>query len=176
VTRRYDDEYVAFASHAHPSLRRTAYLLCGDWHRAEDAAQEVLIRLYRRWPRIERQEGLQPYARRVLVRILIDQSRRPWRREVAVDELPEATTEELGAVDDRMVLIAALSRLPPRRRACLVLRYYEELSVRDTANALGCSEGTVKSQTADGLNDLRRVLGDMDVEPAALILSEGWTL
>ena len=68
------------------------------------------------------------------------------------------------AVDDRLVLVTALGRLPPRRRACLVLRYYEELSVRDTANALGCSGGTVKSQTADGLGDLRRALGEMDAE------------
>jgi DNA-directed RNA polymerase specialized sigma24 family protein len=74
VAGQYDEEYVEFAIHAFPALRRTGYLLCGDWHRAEDATQEVLIRLYRRWPRIEQREGLQPYARRVLARILIDQS------------------------------------------------------------------------------------------------------
>ena len=175
MAKHDDDQYVEFATHALRELRRTAYLLCGDWHRAEDAAQEVLIRLYRRWPRVDRREGLRPYARRALVRILIDQGRRPWRREVSVETPPEtATPEAVRAVDDRMVLIAALNRLPARRRACLVLRYFDELSVRETANAMGCSEGTVKSQTASGLDDLRRVLDDMDAEPVTLSIEEGW--
>jgi RNA polymerase sigma-70 factor (sigma-E family) len=174
VSKNYDDEYVEFASHALRELRRTAYLLCGDWHRAEDAVQDVLIRLYRRWPRVERREGMGAYARRALVRTLIDQSRRPWRREIAVDATPEqATAAEMRAVDDRLMLIAALSQLSPRRRACLVLRYYDQLSVRETAHAMGCSEGTVKSQTSDGLNDLRRVLDDMDIEPASIGLEGG---
>jgi RNA polymerase sigma-70 factor (sigma-E family) len=175
VAKRYDDEYVEFATHAFRELRRTAYLLCGDWHRAEDAAQDALIRLYRRWPKVERKEGLLAYARRTLVRTLVDQARRPWRREVSVEYTPDAPVPgALGAVDDRLLLIMALKRLPTRRRACLVLRYYDELSVRETAQALGCAEGTVKSQTARGLDDLRRALGELDAEPVTLRIDEGW--
>lgn len=164
MARNYDDEYVEFAAYALHELWRTAYLLCGDWHRAEDAAQEALIRLYRRWPKVERREGLMPYARRALVRIVIDESRRPWRREVASRMLPEQPIAGgFTAVDDRMALIEALASLSAQRRACVVLRYYEQLSVRETAQALGCGEGSVKSQTSRGLGDLRRALGEVGV-------------
>jgi RNA polymerase sigma-70 factor (sigma-E family) len=174
VGKRYDDEYVEFVSHAMRELRRTAYLLCGDWHRAEDATQDALIRLYRRWPKVERREGLLPYARRTLLRILVDQSRRPWRREVSVEVTPDdALPGPIAAVDDRIVLVNALARVPPRRRACIVLRYLDELSVRETADALGCSEGTVKSQTARGLDDLRGALDEAGGEPLVRSFGEG---
>jgi RNA polymerase sigma-70 factor (sigma-E family) len=165
VARDYDDEYVEFVGFALPELWRTAYLLCGDWHRAEDAAQEVLIRLYRRWTKVERREGLLPYARRALVRIMIDESRRPWRREISTRIPPDRPVQgRFDGVDDRMLLLEALASLSPQRRACLVLRYYEQLSVRETAQTLGCSEGSVKSQTSRGLGDLRRALGEADLE------------
>jgi RNA polymerase sigma-70 factor (sigma-E family) len=165
VARDNDDEYVEFVAVALPELWRTAYLLCGDWHRAEDAAQEALVRLYRRWSKVERREGLLPYARRALTRILIDESRRPWRREVATRLPPDRPVSGTYAtVDDRMLLMEALATLSPQRRACLVLRYYEQLSVREAAQALGCSEGSVKSQTSRGLDDLRRALGEADLE------------
>jgi RNA polymerase sigma-70 factor (sigma-E family) len=175
VARDHDDEYVDFATHALPELWRTAYLLCGDWHRAEDAAQEALVRLYRRWPKVERRDGLLPYARRALVRILIDESRRPWRREIATRTLPDPPAPgEFGTVDDRMLLLEALATLSPQRRACLVLRYYEQLSVREAARALGCSEGTVKSQTSRGLRALRQALGEVDVEPGEPAAGSTW--
>jgi RNA polymerase sigma-70 factor (sigma-E family) len=157
--RPYDEEYVAFAGRALTDLRRTAYLLCGDWHRADDAAQEALIRLYGAWPRIERTTGLMPYARRTVIRLLVDQSRKPWRREVTgVDVEPTPQPDDARGVDNRLLVMQALARIAPRRRACVVLRYFDDLSVTETATALDCSEGTVKSQTARGLDDLRTLL------------------
>ena len=158
MARSYDDEFAAFAAGALAGLRRTAYLMCGDWHRAEDAAQEALIRVYRSWHRVERREGLLAYARRTTVRILIDESRRPWRRESPVDDqrLDRATSAgPETATTERDAMVRALASLTPRRRACVVLRYYHDLSVAETARALGCSEGTVKSQTSDALRALR---------------------
>ena len=162
MARVPDSEYVEFVQVALPRLRRTAFLVCGDWHRAEDACQEALVRLYRHWRRVERREGLMAWCRRTTVRILVDESRRPWRREVASERLPEP--RGLGSpgtsTEDRDAVLAALRALPPRRRACVVLRYYEDLSVAETAAALGCSPGTVKSQTSDALASLRSLLAD----------------
>ena len=159
ANRPDDDEYVAFASSAMVELRRTAYLICGDWHRADDVAQEALVRIYSAWARIERTTGLMPYARRTVVRLLIDHSRRPWRRELTgMTSEPPPTRDQTDTVDNRILLLRALAQLPPRRRACVVLRYFDDLSVAETAAALGCGEGTVKSQTARGIDDLRAVL------------------
>jgi RNA polymerase sigma-70 factor (sigma-E family) len=163
----YDDEYVEFADAALGRLRQTAYLLCGDWHRADDAAQEALVRLYLVWPKVIRREGLFAYARRTAVRLLIDQTRRPWRREVPgsslVDTMLPVAPGPSARVHDRMELVRALQAIGGRRRACIVLRYFNDLSVRETASALGCSEGTVKSQTARGHDDLRTVLESVGV-------------
>jgi RNA polymerase sigma-70 factor (sigma-E family) len=161
VARSYDEEFAAFAAGSLPGLRRTAYLLCGDWHRAEDAAQEALIRVYRAWHRIERREGLFGYARRATVRIVVDESRRPWRRERVGHEPAssgDAVADHDTGVVERDEIVRALTRLSPRRRACLVLRFYLDLSVAETARHLGCSEGTVKSQTSDALRALRPLL------------------
>jgi RNA polymerase sigma factor (sigma-70 family) len=96
------------------------------------------------------------------VRILIDESRRPWRRETPTEErhdagMPDPTVRS----DERDAMVRVLSSLSPRRRACVVLRYYHDLSVAETARALGCSQGTVKSQTSDALRALRPLLGDV---------------
>lgn len=157
--RTYDEEYAEFATGAMRDLRRTAYLMCHDWHRAEDIAQDTLLKMYDAWPRIRDHDGLMPYARRVLLRAFIDNRRRPWHREALVDP-PSPLTAVAGSdrVDNRLLVLAALAELPPRRRACVVLRYYLELSVAETADALSCAEGTVKSQTAHGLSDLRTSL------------------
>src|SRR3954464_9977123 len=154
-----DDQYVAFASSAIADLRRTAYLMCGDWHRADDVAQEALIRIYSAWGRIERTSGLMPYARRTVVRLVIDHSRRPWRRELTgLSAEPPPSRDRTDAVDNRLLLLRALAQLPPRRRACVVLRYFDDLSVAETAATLGCGEGAVKSQTSRGIDELRSVL------------------
>ena len=166
--RSYDEEFTAFATASLPHLRRTAYLMCGNWHHAEDAVQEALIRVYRSWRRVERREGLLAYARSATVRILIDQSRRPWRREKSID-VPESNdaVDPTAEVDERDTMVRALSSLSPGRRACVVLRYYHDLSVAETARALGCSEGTVKSQTSHGLAALRRLLGEQTLAALA---------
>lgn len=156
MARRDDAEFAAFAVACGPGLRRTAYLMCGDWDRAADVVQEALIRVYLAWPRLDQDRDVRAYARRTAVRVAVDQSRRRSSKEVPtphVAELPlgDATDQ----VVDRALLMSALADLPARQRACVVLRYYEDLSVETVAEALGCRVGTVKSQTARGLAALR---------------------
>ncbi|MFC9688941.1 SigE family RNA polymerase sigma factor [Kribbella sp. NPDC056951] len=158
---RDDAEFTEFAAMMIRPLRRTAYLMCGDWHRAEDAAQDALVKVYRRWNRIERREGVKSYAHRAVVTSVMDQSRKPWRRE-RPDETDEAALvmpDIGGPVDNRLLVIKALAQLAPSQRACVVLRYYNDLSVEETAEILGVSQGGVKSQTSRGLDRLRELLG-----------------
>jgi RNA polymerase sigma-70 factor (sigma-E family) len=144
-------------------VRRTAYLLCGDWHRADDHAQAAFVKLHRHWRRIRDKAALDAWMRRTLVRGIVDESRRPWRRERSTAEYAENTVAVPSASDavaTRHVLVDGLRSVPPRQRAVLVLRFLEGLDVAGTAAALRCSEGTVKSQTSHGLAALRAVLGD----------------
>lgn len=141
------------------TVRRTAFLMCGDWHRAEDLTQTAFAKLYAAWPRLRDPGAAEAYLRQTLTRTYLDDSKRAWKRERATDPLPEppiATADR----DDRIVLLDALSHVPPRQRACLVLRYFDDLSVEATAEVLGCNTGTVKSNTSRGLSALRRILGD----------------
>jgi RNA polymerase sigma-70 factor (sigma-E family) len=160
--RAYDDDFVAYYTARAAHLRNTAYLLCGDWHLAEDLMQGTMSKLYRSWERIERHEGLDPFARRVLLRAFLDERRRPWRREYATEPGSAALdrVEPRGPdPDEREYLRTALLRIPNRQRAVLVLRFWADLSVETVAEILGCSTGTVKSQTSHGLENLRVVLG-----------------
>src|SRR5262245_36426982 len=157
-----DAAFTEFAAANRARLRSTAYLLCGDWHRASDHVQEGLLRLYVAWPRLVRQGGELAYARKAVVSAFLDSRRRRSSSERPTAE-PEdrASGEDLAtAVADRDALMAALARLPERQRACVVLRYFEELDVRETAAALGCSDGTVKSQTSRALTSLRAMFED----------------
>ncbi len=148
-------EYFAARSGA---MRGTAFLLCGDWHRAEDLVQTTFTKLYVHWNRVARHEALDPYARKVLIRTFIDEGRRSWWRWERPQEFPvEPAAAPVGS-DDRLTLLAALARVPPRQRAVLILRYWEDLSVEDAAGLLNCSTGTVKSQAARGLDTLRSVM------------------
>ena len=152
-----------FAESNMRSLRRTAFLLCGDWHHADDVVQTVLTTLYRNWPRIQRRERVDAYVRTMLVRATFDRRRRlSWRREITSAEPPETPSDHDLHIEDRIVLLAALAKMPPRQRAVLVLRFWDDLDVADTAAALGCSEGTVKSQTARGLTHLRALLSESE--------------
>lgn len=149
----------AFAISRRAALRRTAYLLCGDWHQADDLVQTALTKLYVAWTRLRSDEQPDAYARRVLTRCYLDERRRPWRRESPAVEL-EDRAALTPSVDDAFDLHDALNRLPARQRATVVLRYWADASVTETADALGCSEGTVKSQTARAISTLRELLGD----------------
>jgi RNA polymerase sigma-70 factor (sigma-E family) len=153
-------EFTEFAAITIRRLRRTAYLMCGDWHRAEDAAQDALVQVYRRWNRIDRGDGLNGYAHRCVVTAVLDQSRKPWRRERLsdADEQAAPLPDTVGSVDDRLLVVQALGALPPSQRACVVLRHYTDLSVEQTADILGIGTGGVKSQTSRGLARLRELL------------------
>jgi RNA polymerase sigma-70 factor (sigma-E family) len=162
VDQRDEEDFAEYFVARRDAVRRSAYLLCGDWHRADDLAQTAFVALHRRWRKIRDRGALDAYVRRTLVRAVIDESRRPWRRERYVEEMPEVA--QPGRVDtavaNRAALLDGLRRVPPRQRAVLVLRFLEGLDVSATAEALKCSEGTVKSQTARGLTALREALGD----------------
>ncbi|MGW7682059.1 SigE family RNA polymerase sigma factor [Kribbella sp. NPDC054772] len=154
-----EQDYVEFVTHHANALCRTAYLLCGDWRRAEDATQEALIRMYRSWGRIQRKGAIGAYARKVVVSTTLDALRRKSSQEVVSDgeyfvNEPDRSNS-LGDVENRLVITKALAELPPRQRACVVLRYFDELSVDETAIALDCRPGTVKSQTLRALEKLR---------------------
>ncbi|MDT0530052.1 SigE family RNA polymerase sigma factor [Micromonospora sp. DSM 115977] len=142
-------------------LRRTAYLLCGDWHTADDLVSTALVKLLRHWRRVSRMESPDAYVRRTLLRVWLDERRRPWRREASWAEVPDAAVPSASdGSADRLTILALLAELPPRRRAVLVLRYFCDLSVEETARELGCTTGTVKSQSARAIEALRsRLVG-----------------
>ncbi|GAA3008496.1 SigE family RNA polymerase sigma factor [Actinokineospora diospyrosa] len=154
-----DAEFGEYLESRATVMRRTAFLLSGgDWHRAEDLVQTTLAKIYVAWPRLNRDGSVDAYSRKVMVRAAIDESRRAFRRrESVVERLPEVGVEASG-VDDAVDVRRALAQLPAGQRAVVVLRYWEDLSVSETAQALGKSEGTIKSQAAKGLASLRRLL------------------
>jgi RNA polymerase sigma-70 factor (sigma-E family) len=162
ATLRRDAEFTTYVQARRPWLRRIAYLLCHDWHRADDLTQAAFLRLYLNWGRAQRAENLDAYVRRILVNVFLNEQRSSWWRrtshlQVDVDEITRSPTDEVdGAID----LVVALAQIPPRQRAALVLRYYCDLSVAETAALLDCSDGTVKSQSSRGLDALRAVLAD----------------
>lgn len=153
-----DTDFREYVAGRRPQLYRSAYLLCGDPHRAEDVVQEALIRLYVAWPRVVRANNVDAYARRIVLNSHYDQARRPWRRESAVADGPERPAPEGFPAEDAQALWAALRRLPPGQRKVVVLRHLWGLTVEETADDLGISTGTVKSQTSDALSALRRAL------------------
>jgi len=155
---KHDDEFESFVRRRRGHLVGTATVLtAGDAFLAEDLVQGTLVRLYLAWGRA-RSGNVEAYARRVLVNAFIDHRRRPFvRREHTVESLPDSA-QTAGAELDDTHLLGALAALPPRMRAAVVLRHVEDLSVEDAAAALGCSAGTVKSQTARGIAKLRDAL------------------
>lgn len=156
IPHGYQGEFERFVRASSDRLVRTAYLLCGDRGDAEDLAQTALVRTARRWRSARRDPDA--YARRVVVNLAKDRwrmlSRRPVEAELDVD--PAVPVVE--GLADREALLDAVRLLPEGQRAVLVLRFFEDLSVADTAAALGCTTGTVKSQTARAMDRLRSVL------------------
>jgi RNA polymerase sigma-70 factor (sigma-E family) len=156
-----EERFRAWAAARVARLHRAAYLLCGDWHVAEDLVQETLARTALHWSAVERSEYPEAYVRQ----ILLNQIRQRWRRRLG-RERPVASPDQ-GMVADgtneraaRDELMAALRQLPPKQRAAVVLRYFEQLSEAETAMALNCSVGTVKSQTHRALSTLRTLMTD----------------
>jgi RNA polymerase sigma-70 factor (sigma-E family) len=141
-------------------LRKTAYLLCGDWFLADDLVQDALTRLFGVWGRVSGSGDPGPYARKILVNLYLDHRRRPSRREVPLATLPDhGSAEQANAVDgDRDRLMTALRQVPNGQRAVLVLRYWEDLSVEQTAQILGTSASNVRSQASRGLEALRAAM------------------
>jgi RNA polymerase sigma-70 factor (sigma-E family) len=154
-----DEAYLAYVNGRIPALRRMAFLLSGDEHQADDLVQETITKLYARWPRISAVENVDAYVHTMMVRNFLDEKRRGWWR-VLLGSPPDRAAPVAGAAEDRAVLRAALAKVPPRQQAVLVLRFLCDLAVSEVAEILGCSEGTVKSQTSHGLNALRKILGE----------------
>ncbi len=161
-----DEAFSAWAGAAQNQLYRKAYLLTGERESARDLVQQVLLSTYLAWDRVEQPT---PYATTSLLRGFFKVAKHR-RREVLSDVIDESPTP-LHAPEDALTVLDALKELPPRMRATLVLRFWDDLSVRETASLLGCSEGTVKSATSKGLAQLRsRFGGDLRTsEPAAAI-------
>lgn len=155
-----DERFAAYFATRSGVLRGTAYLLCGDWHRAEDLVQNAFVKLYLAWHRVGHEEKLDAYTRQILVRTFLDEKRRGFfRREQPIAEVGDrALPAHDDHVENRMVLSRALAEVAPRQRVALVLRIWEDLSIEDTATAMGCSTGTVKSQLARGLAAMRALV------------------
>lgn len=150
-----DADFDGWVLHHRERLLKSAFLICGDWHLADDLVQEALIRCYPRWDRIISGGDPYPYLRQSVVRLCIDHSRRPSRRELAVVVPAE---EPLYDEPDFEHLLTALRGIPVGQRTALVLRHWEGLSVEETAAVTRTSAGTVKSQTSRGMQALRDVL------------------
>jgi RNA polymerase sigma-70 factor (sigma-E family) len=171
MTRPPTDEEFAELVHAcWASLYRTAYLMLGDAADAEDLVQTALAKTYASWRKVRSVDAAPGYARTTLVNTAASWFRKKgWRNERPTDVLPEAAhASHLDSdLSDRRTVIDALGTLPPRQRAVVVLRFYEDLSVAQVAHALGITEGTVKSQTSEALSKLRVLLGDSVIPAGA---------
>ena len=158
LTPGRDAEFTEFVAMRMTALRRVAYLLCQDWHRADDLVQVAITRLYANWHRASVMDHTEAYVRTILVREYISERRSGWARRVSLDGgVPERTSPQPDR-DAMLDMSAALAGLPPRQRATIVLRFYCDLTVDQVAEVLGCTAGTVKSQTAKGLSALRLAL------------------
>ncbi|MGH8875936.1 MAG: SigE family RNA polymerase sigma factor [Stackebrandtia sp.] len=156
-----ETEYREFVAARLDQLGRFAFLLCRDWHRAEDAVQKALVKLYLHWDRTTIKSP-DAYVRRIIVNVVREEARRHWfQRERSSRRLPERELPDHGDSGvERVTMLDALSRLPKRQRIAVVLRHWEDLSVEQTADIMDCSTGTVKSQTARGLQTLRGLLNE----------------
>jgi RNA polymerase sigma-70 factor (sigma-E family) len=162
-------DFIAYVTGRLPVLRRVATNLVGDPHRGDDLVQQAITRLYTHWRRASRTENLDAYVYKILLRTFLDERRLRWAsvrlRPAAVESdnqgAPAAarTDDPAAGVADRLLLRDALGTLPPKQRAILVLRFLLDRSVTEVAQILDIAPGTVKSQTHDGLNTLRRLLG-----------------
>jgi RNA polymerase sigma-70 factor (sigma-E family) len=162
-----EDEFREFVAARSSALLRTAYLLAGDWATAEDLLQTALTKTYLAWKRLGEIEAVEPYTRRVLVNTATSWWRRRWHGERPTEVIPERPgPDRHEEAVERDALWQYVRALPPRQRAVLVLRFYEDLSEAQTADLLDISVGTVKSQTARALTTLRQRLDAEGLAPA----------
>ncbi|WP_327030926.1 SigE family RNA polymerase sigma factor [Micromonospora sp. NBC_01740] len=151
-----EESFRAYVSGRIAALSRAAWLLTGDQHQAEDLVQLTLVRVARHWERVSAAGDPEPYVRRTMYTQHVSLWRRRWRDvDLRADPPEQAMPDGTASVARAMVVRAALGRLAPRQRAVLVLRFFEDLTEAETADALGCSVSTVKSQTRDALARLR---------------------
>ena len=160
----HEEEFAGFAAAAAPRLRRAAFLLCGDWHTAEDLAQIALAKVFVSWRKVRRQDAAYAYATRALVNSYLADKRLRRSTEIVTDQVPDRPAM-VPAPETRMVVLDALATLAPRSRAVVVLRYWADLSVDQAADVLGCSPGTVKTLGARARERLRAVLADALTDP-----------
>jgi RNA polymerase sigma-70 factor (sigma-E family) len=153
-----DREYIEYVTVRLPALRRLAYTLCGDSHRADDLVQQTITELFVRWARVRAVDRIDRYVDRMLVNRFIDEHRLAWARVRLFREPPDRTAPDDDGIEERHVVRAALAKVPRSQQAVLVLRYVYDLPVGEVAEILGCSAGNVKSQTARGLTKLRKLL------------------
>ncbi|MEV4134473.1 SigE family RNA polymerase sigma factor [Dactylosporangium sp. NPDC049742] len=154
-----EHEYVEYVRARIPRLHHVAYLILGDRDRADDAVQNALTVLYRRWNRISDVSNLDAYVHTMVVRACLADRRRPWSRVLLRDSTPDGPVAGgEGRVDERLLIRQALDRLPERQRVVVVLRFLCDLPVAEVAQLIGRSEGTVKSRTAYALAALRRTI------------------
>jgi RNA polymerase sigma-70 factor (sigma-E family) len=155
VKRAEEEEFRQYVTSQMERLRRSAYVLCHDWHTADDLVATTLGNLYRNWSRARGVLHRDAYVRKILVRTWLDELRRPWRREFVTDQVPELPVDDATSLVDGQWSLELLADLTPRRRAAVALRFYFDLSVDDTAEVLRCSPGTVRSLTTRGLESVR---------------------
>jgi RNA polymerase sigma-70 factor (sigma-E family) len=173
-----DDGFAEFVQARYVDLLRVAFLLAGSNHEAEDLLQSALLRVMRRWDRIE---DPVPYVRRTLINLHVTRWRRHRARELVMPYVPDRPVHDAAdRVSVREVLLSALRALPPRARAVIVLRYWVDLTESETAATLGCSVGSVKSQASRGLARLRHALAalpepDRPAEANGLSRLPGWS-
>ncbi len=155
------DEFADFFAAWFTPARRIAYALCGNWNEAEEIAQTAFVRMYAHWGRV-RPETAEAYLRTVVTRSFLDTRRRGRAKEQAVAEVPDSPIASVETqIDERHALFAALHKVPEGQRAVLVLRFVQDMSIEQVAEALRCSQGTVKSQTSRGLAALRVAYQDV---------------
>jgi RNA polymerase sigma-70 factor (sigma-E family) len=156
-----DAEFTAFVKSTGTRLRRTAYLMCHDWHLAQDLTQQTFTKMYASWDRVRRGANLEAYSRRVLMNAVFDHQKRRSATELVLAELPDRPDRTPAASPElRLALVDALARLPVKDRAVLVLRHAEDQSVAAVAAILGVSVPAVKMRDARALDRLRTLLGE----------------
>jgi RNA polymerase sigma-70 factor (sigma-E family) len=160
MRQEWEREYVEYVTARLPALRRAAYLLCHDPHRADDIVQATTTTLYCRWRRVRSVDSVDAYVHRMMVRKYLGERRLRWAGVALMPRLPETVQPAAEGIEERDVLRAALARLTHAQRTVLVLRYVCDLPVPRIAEIVGCSESNVRSHSSRGLAALREVLGE----------------